>query len=365
MSEIRAAMAGAPGRVARAIDALLPLHPTAQDLSWLHLGGLSGHYANRLQGARLEALYLQPIREIVGRGGKCWRSLLLEACCRAVGGDFTPFEPLLALPELIHVGSLIVDDVQDASSVRRGGPTCHVRHGPALAVNAGTGAYFLAERALDSVELDARRRDAIRTLMFDAFRAAHAGQALDIGGFDDLVSNVLAEREDPAILVEQVELVHWLKTAVPAAAFARVGCVLGEALGDPIEHVAAYVEAVGMGFQAIDDVLDLRGFAGGLKVRGEDIRQGKLTLPVALALQRLPTEAGRNLWSEIHGRPDDPEAVERIIATLEASGAVQATQQRAFDRVDTAWSRIGTTIQDPEAARLLHDLGQALLRRQY
>src|SRR5262245_27054419 len=66
---------------------------------------------------RLRRTLAEPIRSILDRGGKCWRSYTIAACCTAVGGDFHGHLDWLALPELLHVGSLIVDDVEDESVV--------------------------------------------------------------------------------------------------------------------------------------------------------------------------------------------------------------------------------------------------------
>ena len=91
---------------------------------------------------------IKPIREITDRGGKGWRSYAAITCCDIVGGDSRKFVEWLAMPELMHVGSLIVDDVEDKSVVRRGGPTAHMLYGEAQAINSGTAAYFIAQKLL-------------------------------------------------------------------------------------------------------------------------------------------------------------------------------------------------------------------------
>jgi geranylgeranyl pyrophosphate synthase len=83
---------------------------------------------------------IAPIRTI-DRGGKAWRSYVALACCDAVGGDSQPLLSWLAMPELMHVGSLMVDDVEDRSLVRR--VTSGTMYGEPLMINAGTLCYFL------------------------------------------------------------------------------------------------------------------------------------------------------------------------------------------------------------------------------
>ena len=92
---------------------------------------------------------IEPVRQIVDRGGKAWRSFGLLACIDIVGGDSRRYVRWLSMAEFMHVGSLIIDDIQDKSLTRRGGPCCHILHGEELAINAGTACYFMFKRVLD------------------------------------------------------------------------------------------------------------------------------------------------------------------------------------------------------------------------
>ena len=106
------------------------------------------HYMDGVDPQAMANTLIAPIREMADRGGKSWRSYAALACCDVVGGDSRKYVQWLAMPELMHVGSLIIDDVQDRSTVRRGGPTCHVVHGEPIAINSGTAAYFLTQHLL-------------------------------------------------------------------------------------------------------------------------------------------------------------------------------------------------------------------------
>src|SRR6202008_1335983 len=97
----------------------------------------------------------------------------------------------LGMPELMHVGSLIVDDVEDRSLVRRGGPACHVMYGEGIALNAGTAAYFLTQHFLDVDEIAAPTKLRLYNLYFEALRGGHAGQALDLAGLDGMAAEMV------------------------------------------------------------------------------------------------------------------------------------------------------------------------------
>jgi geranylgeranyl pyrophosphate synthase len=268
------------------------------------------------------------------------------------------------MPELLHVGSLIIDDVEDASDVRRGGPACHLIHGQNHAINAGSAAYFLAEPPIWKDDLPAEAKLRVYRLYFDALRAGHAGQALDLEGLDAEAASA-AESGDSAGLERQVLAIHRLKTAVPAAMMARVGAILGGGTDAQVEALGDFFEAVGVAFQIVDDVLNLRGFEGDLKQRGEDIRQGKVTLPVAMAFARLPLHARQRLWGTLRSRSAQPASVESAIQVLEGSGAVEDCMRLARAGVESAWQTLDPAIEDSQAKVMFRAFSWFVLDRHY
>ena len=259
--------------VRRSTAQALPYEPTHEELRDLIANEELAHYMDGVDATQMVETLIRPIREMVDRGGKSWRSYAALACCDVVGGDSRKFSQWLAMPELMHVGSLIIDDVQDQSTVRRGGPTCHVVHGEPIAINAGTAAYFLTQHQLQSDHLSADQKLRIYDLYFAAMRAGHAGQAIDLGGMASLMPDVVATGESAA-LEARILACHRLKTAAPAGCLARMGAVAGGGTDEQIAAVGEFFEAVGLAFQIMDDVLNLRGFKGNLKQRGEDIANG-------------------------------------------------------------------------------------------
>jgi geranylgeranyl pyrophosphate synthase len=268
------------------------------------------------------------------------------------------------MPEILHVGSLIVDDVEDQSTVRRGGPTCHLLHGTPLAINAGTAAYFLAEPPLDQDDPPAETKLRIYRLYFDAMRAGHAGQALDL---DDVAA--LAERAaatgNAYALERHVLAVHRLKTAVPAGMFARVGALLGGGSELQVERLGRFFEAIGLAFQIIDDVLCVRGFDNELKECGEDIRNGKLTLPVVQALA-LASPARRTwLWQTLATKPQDAQTIRAVAEELDSSGALDACSALARRFVENAWAELDPVLEDSQAKLMFRAFSWYVLERHY
>jgi len=298
------------------------------------------------------------------RGGKSWRSYAALACCDVVGGDSRKFTQWLAMPELMHVGSLIIDDVQDKSTIRRGGPTCHVTYGEPIAINSGTAAYFLTQNLLQSDELSDKNKLRLYELYFAAMRAGHAGQAIDLGGMAALMPDAVATGEH-ATLTSRILACHRLKTAAPAGCLARMGAVAGGGTDAQVAAVGEFFEAVGLAFQIMDDVLNLRGFAGNLKQRGEDISNGTVTLPVAMAMSRLPVERREWLWATLQSKPSDEATVAAAVEVLQSCGAIQACADLARQLVEAGWQK-AEPLLDPSLSRvMLRAFGWYVLERHY
>jgi farnesyl diphosphate synthase len=178
--------------------------------------------------------------------------------------------------ELIHAYSLVHDDLpcMDDDVLRRGKPTCHVAYGEAVALLAGDALQTLAFEVLAKAPLS-RAQAQIATLAGAAGSHGMAGgQALDLAHAGDALS------------LNELERMHALKTGALIHAAVRLGAACGRTL-DRAEDQALdrYAAAVGLGFQIVDDVLDVEGTAHSLgKTAGKDAMQGKATYVSLLGL---------------------------------------------------------------------------------
>ncbi|HEY4103030.1 MAG TPA: polyprenyl synthetase family protein, partial [Polyangiaceae bacterium] len=286
------------------------------------------------------------------------------ACVDLVGGDSQRFQHWLLLPELVHTGSLIVDDVQDHSEVRRKGKPAHALWGVPLAINAGTAAYFWGQYVIEHSELSPAEKVSVYEIFFHTLRAAHAGQALDIAGHHDLL-DAAATSGDSSALERRVRHTHLLKSAVPAGNLARIGAVLGGGSEAQSRALGEYFERLGVAFQIMDDVLNLDGFEPGLKQTGEDLREGKVTFPVARALGRLPGPAREALVALLR-RPQRSEAeVAEAIAMLREGGALRSSRDEAQSMAEQAWRALSPHLADTNLKVRLRAFSWFLLDRHY
>ncbi|MBT2399244.1 polyprenyl synthetase family protein [Streptomyces sp. ISL-100] len=302
----------------------------------------------------------RPVLHLVEAAGKNWRSFAFTAVLEALGADSDPYRPLMAVVELLHTGSLIVDDVQDDAVLRRGRPAAHSVFGTATAINAGTAAYFAFDRVLRGLDLRPEVRLHAYELFCGVLRSAHAGQALDIHGHTRAMDEAVAAGSGRRI-GDRVLAVHRLKTALPVRALADLAATLADA--HPAQHraVCDYFEALGLVYQISDDVFDLRGHVNSdgepLKEAGEDIRNGKVTYPLACAVELLPNGRAQELWRRVSARPWQPEEVAACISLLEHSGGVDLALERARALIDRKWDALEPLLPNYPIKAMLRALG--------
>jgi geranylgeranyl pyrophosphate synthase len=350
--------------VRRSTAAALPYEPSHDEMRDLIASEELAHYMEGVDSPSMVETLIRPIREMVDRGGKSWRSYAALACCDVVGGDSRKFSQWLAMPELLHVGSLIIDDVQDKSTVRRGGPCCHVTHGEPIAINSGTAAYFLTQNQMHSDELNDKQKLRIYDLYFAAMRAGHAGQAIDLGGMAAMMPRAV-ETGETRELCARILACHRLKTAAPAGCLARMGAVAGGGSDEQIAAVGEFFEAVGLAFQIMDDVLNLTGFKGDLKQRGEDISNGTVTLPIAIAMNKLPRERREWLWKTLQSKPTDVPTIASAIELVQSCGAIAACSDHARELVEAGWRKAEPLLEPSLARVMLRAFGWYVLERHY
>jgi len=209
-------------------------------------------------------------------GGKRVRALLAYASGELADADAGLVDHAAVAVELIHAYSLVHDDLpcMDDDVLRRGKPTCHVAHGEAMALLAGDALQTLAFEVLAKAPLPQAQAQIAMLAEAAGSHGMAGGQALDLAHVGDALS--LTELED----------MHALKTGALIQAAVRLGAACGRMLDRAKdEALGRYAAAVGLGFQIVDDVLDVEGTAHSLgKTAGKDAMQGKATYVSLLGL---------------------------------------------------------------------------------
>jgi len=283
----------------------------------------------------LAASLTRPGWDLLKRGGKRWRPLLMVLAAECVAGESGGEAALLLTPlvEIPHNASLIHDDIEDNSDERRGKPAVHVKYGTDTAINTGAFMYFLPLACLSAWRGKQKIKEQIWTAWASHMRALHLGQAMDIAWHRDF--NSLPR-------LDEYDRMCRLKTGCLARLAAILGVYSGaEAAGTTpkgikllADTLGETAEQLGVGFQILDDVKNLStGIPG--KKRGDDIVEGKKSLPVLLYLHQYPEkrEFASRCFAAARAAGTDAPEVDEFIYELEKAGVLSEGQEKAMEYI--------------------------------
>ena len=298
---------------------------------------------------RLESdvpLVAQVSHYIIAAGGKRLRPALVLLMCGALGYKGEQRLDMAAVVEFIHTATLLHDDVVDGSTLRRGRSTANEVFGNPASVLVGD---FLYSRAFQMmVEVGDMR--IMRTLA-EATNVIAEGEVLQ-----------LMNMHDAALSEEGYLRVIRSKTAKLFEASARLAALLAQSSPAVERHCADYGQALGTAFQVIDDVLDYDGDVSEMgKNLGDDLREGKVTLPLIIAMQR-GTDAERATIRQAIETGDIGQ-MPQIIAIVQHTGALQATRDAAAAEAQRALNALQTVPHNPYSNALEQLASQLLARR--
>ena len=226
--------------------------------------------------------------------GKRLRPLLVLMAADACGCDSQQAMPAACAVEMIHTYSLVHDDLpaMDDDQLRRGRPTCHVKHGEALAILVGDALLAQAFEVVSTLVSPLER--AARCC---AHLAGAAGPCALVGGQVDDLRGLPAGSG-----LHEVDRIHRRKTGAMFRVALQLGAILGDAAPAAEQALVRYGENLGLAFQIIDDLLDIGGDAQKLgKSVGKDMAQGKRTYPALLGQAASVQRAEQLLTDARHG----------------------------------------------------------------
>ncbi|WP_254862128.1 polyprenyl synthetase family protein [Halovivax gelatinilyticus] len=301
-----------------------------------------------------------PIWDLLDRGGKRWRAVLFLVFVEAFGEDPEEYLPYATIPEILHNGTIIVDDVEDEAEERRGEPALHHRFGRDVALNAGNAMYFIPLKIIthNPADLPSEQRLAAYEMLMHELNRTHLGQGMDICWHNE--PEVRTTRE------QYLEMCA-CKTGCLGRIVARLAAIVTGQSADVEHHAAEYAETVAIAFQIADDVLDVEhslGRAGDFgKAFGNDIREGKKTLLVLHAIEESdPADADR-LAEIIAADENTDEEIDEALTLIEDSGAIEYARDRAVGLADTAKAHVDALDADPAVAAKLRSFADFVVDR--
>ncbi len=293
--------------------------------------------------------------EMLERGGKRFRPALCLLCCEAVGGKPRKVLPAAAAIELFHTLTLIHDDIEDSSLLRRGEPCLHIKYGIPLAINAGDGLFMMTWSALLGLKMPPKKILEIQKMLMEAFSRLMEGQGLELSWHRNENWNI-SERK-------YTQMVSG-KTGALIGAACKVGAYVGGGSRRQIKRLDDFGNNIGVAFQIQDDILNLTGEEEKYKKEiGGDITEGKRTLMVIHALKK--GRAGERkrlreiLEKHAHGRKE----LDTAISIMRRCGSIERAQRYAKRLAKKAKKDLGV-LKKSQAKDKLVELADFLVERE-
>ncbi len=299
--------------------------------------------------AEIDPLLQEVLQYAVFNGGKRIRPLLVLLASRFCGKDDHKLPMLAAAFEYLHVATLLHDDVIDHADKRRGKPSVNVQYGLTPAILTGD---FLLARSMTIVG-EFTGQDGL-----NAF--CKATRAMVDGEFVQLRNS-----EDYELSVERYFEAIQGKTAQLISAACEVGAVYGGADLKTRESFAVYGSNLGAAFQIIDDLLDYLGDAGKTgKAIGNDLVEGKVTLPLIYALQNAADEDRKVLLDLLDNETRRAESFDQVVQLVEKNNGFSQSLEKAQQLIADAVAHIESLhCRDQHAKKILLGLAQYILVR--
>jgi len=302
---------------------------------------LDGHFASHIPFVNEVCGY------IVFAGGKRIRPLLTVYAARLCGRRDGAVYDLSVVPEYLHAASLLHDDVVDGGQLRRGKTPAYRIWGNKAVVLVGD---YLYARAID-----------LASSFGEVLIARAIARTVALMAEGEIIQ--LLQATAPNFDEETYFQVIDRKTAALISASCEIGALLAGASGHRVRAVAEYGRAVGRAFQMVDDILDYTADAGEFgKAVGTDLAEGKITLPVVVALRESGDSDRTRLLEILEAGECSGAALEWVRGLLHRTGAIEYTRERAGALVDAACETLG--VFEPSVTRqTLEGLAQYVLQR--
>ena len=278
------------------------------------------------------------VQHVVEGGGKRLRPILVVLSAKVCGYEGSDAHTLAAVVELIHVASLVHDDVLDEAAIRRGRETLQTKWGNKVAVLVGD---YLHARVL-SMLVARRADDPAMAILADTTQAMCEGEVIHAyksGDFD------ISEDEYLKII--------GFKTGKLIAASCTLGAHLGTTDKKMLEALTTYGQQIGTAFQIVDDVLDFTEDADKLgKNAFGDLREGKLTFPIIYARTVCNTDEKQTLEKVLNPNTDEAEAIAFVESLFQRYGVETHCLTVAQSYADRAKAALAVLPETPARAAL-------------
>lgn len=300
-----------------------------------------------------------PIRDFVIKGGKRLRPVLFLTCLDLFGKNYKKYIDFALIVELIHSGTLVLDDIEDEGELRRGQPASHKKFGLDTAVNVGFSLHVLPLKIIfkKHKELNGEQQLRIWQICTEEMVNVAFGQSIDIYWHKNSANNVSVNK--------YLEMAR-LKTGSLMRMALRMACAIAKRDGKTEASFKDFGELIGMAFQIRDDSLDLLSYNSEFgKVYGNDITEGKMSLPVVFALRDVSRKKRERLVGILKAHSRNARLLKEAREIIRESGSVDKSMAFANKMIDEAWENLENSFNEGDKLEKLKELTYFFVKRDY
>ena len=325
-----------------------------------YIKSLLGNSGFKFHEESIDKSIMEPIIYLLNMGGKRLRPIMTLLTMEAFGKKGDDFVEFAIVPEIVHTGTLIHDDMEDKTDFRRGSLAVHKKFGEDIALNVGDFLFFFPLGAvIDSRRIDIPTKYAIVSELMRTMRGLGLGQGSDLAWHNNLVEDA------SSIKVENYMQMCYGKTGALTSFSMKLGAILAGAKREDVEKMGLFGGSLGVAFQIEDDILNLRknklsDNKGGV---GDDITEGKMTLMAIYAMNNAPKKDSNRLLEILKMHTKDKKLIDEAINILESSGAIEFADRTKYEIISKAWKEVESILPDSESKMRMRQLAEMIVHR--
>lgn len=276
----------------------------------------------------------RPLSDLINRGGKRLRPTLFLTCLKIFGVNYKKHVDLALFIELIHNGTLVLDDIEDDGLLRRSKPTLHVKYGLDTATNSGFILHVLPLKIL------LEKKKLLKPKQYNRLWQIYAESMINVG-FGQTIDIYWHKNMNGVISVDRYLEMARLKTGSLMRMSIGMACIIAGLNKKSTDAFNRFAESIGLAFQIIDDTLDIVNSDTKFgKAYGNDISEGKISLPIVYAFKQVSDEDKLKLVSLLAKHTREKREIRKALNIIKKSGAIDKSMDHARRIIDDAWHEI-------------------------
>jgi geranylgeranyl diphosphate synthase, type I len=326
--------------------------PRQASESWINSS--IGNYFYKLDPKVWEESFSRPFYDLFDRGGKRLRPVLACLTHDLFYGKSEDILNLATIPEFLHSGILMIDDIEDNSPNRRGKPAIHKTYGINTAINSGNFLYFLPQMLISKSKIEDYKKVRLYKAINEEMAKLHLGQGMDLKW---------SEQKNFDISISEYLQMCAYKTGPLIELSFKIGGILANADEEKLQRLCELAPKIGIAFQIQDDILNLMPKKGWGKETGEDIAEGKITYLVIETLSNAGETDKKNLIEILSKNSPKESEIRSAISIIEKNCSFSKADNYSRELVGSLKKEINSMFKDSDYKKILLEILDYLILR--